>query len=314
MFIAAVTSMFMKGGVIMASYPDYPDNRLIVNGVDITTTYGLILIDGYTLEPPAPKTYTVDIPGGNGVIDLTEAFTKDVVYENRSQTFTFYVIYPEDFEKTKTRLSNFLHGRAFDYKMTMDPDYTYHGRFTINSYSHSAYTDGIVGAIEVQIDAEPYKKKPDMSYTLNATGGKMYRLESGRRRVQPTIECKSVCFVTWDGVEYTVPAGTYRMNDIVFSQGINELYINSQKLYIVVWNDLGSTGTHPLTWNEASKYRWDDLQRLGIVNGAPQTWDALALTRWTELATKTWTELDYRNSSEYIGDTSVYLTYKWEDL
>ncbi len=34
------------------SYPDYPENRLIVNGVDLTLKYGLILIDGYKLESP----------------------------------------------------------------------------------------------------------------------------------------------------------------------------------------------------------------------------------------------------------------------
>lgn len=300
----------------MASYPDYPNNRLIVDGVDITTTYGLILVDGYTLEPPSPKTYTVDIPGGNGIIDLTESFTGDVAYDNRSQTFTFLVIYPEDFEKTKTKISNFLHGKAFDYKMTMDPDYTYHGRFTVNSYSHSAYVDGIVGSIEVQINADPYKKKSDMTYKLNAVGGKMYRLESGRRPVHPTIECESVCFVTWDGVEYTIPAGTYRLNDVVFKQGFNDFYINTQKLYLVIWDDLASTGAHPITWNDATKYRWDELQRLGIDADkvAPQDWNALGSVRWSELSDKRWNELDYRNTSAYIGDTSVTLTYKWEDL
>lgn len=300
----------------MASYPDYPNNRLIVDGVDITTTYGLILVDGYTLEPPSPKTYTVDIPGGNGIIDLTESFTGDVAYDNRSQTFTFLVIYPEDFEKTKTKISNFLHGKAFDYKMTMDPDYTYHGRFTVNSYSHSAYVDGIVGSIEVQINADPYKKKSDMTYKLNAVGGKMYRLESGRRPVHPTIECESVCFVTWDGVEYTIPAGTYRLNDVVFKQGFNDFYINTQKLYLVIWDDLASTGAHPITWNDATKYRWDELQRMGIDADkvAPQDWNALGSVRWSELSDKRWNELDYRNTSAYIGDTSVTLTYKWEDL
>ncbi len=66
----------------MSTYPDLPNNRLIVNGVDLSVTYQMVLLDGYTLEPPEPKTYTVDIPGGNGIIDLTEALTNDVVYNN----------------------------------------------------------------------------------------------------------------------------------------------------------------------------------------------------------------------------------------
>jgi phage-related protein len=302
----------------MASYPDYPDNRLIINGVDITTTYGLVLIDGYTLEPPSPKTYTVDIPGGNGVIDLTEAFTKDVAYNNRSQTFTFDLIYPEEgFETVKTKVSNFLHGRAYDYQMTMDPDYTYHGRFTVNSYSHSAYANGILGVIEIQIDADPYKKKETATYKLNATGGKMYRLESGRRPVHPTIQCDSVCFVTWDGEEYTIPAGTYRLNEVTFQSGYNELYINSLKLTLETWDDIGESGKDAMAWDTATKYRWDDIQRLGLTDSAPQSWEELQSNRWEEFnetgtTPKRWSELDYRHTT--VSDTTVYLTYDWEDL
>ncbi len=89
-----------------------------------------------------------------GIIDLTEALTGDVVYNNRHQEFEFALINVENFEKVKTDLSNFLHGKAFDYSMTMDPGYTYHGRFTVSSYSHSAYSSGILGNIKISIDAK----------------------------------------------------------------------------------------------------------------------------------------------------------------
>ena len=54
-------------------YPDYPNNRLIVDGKDLTKEFGIILGDGYVMEPPSPKTYIVDIPSGNGKLDLTES-------------------------------------------------------------------------------------------------------------------------------------------------------------------------------------------------------------------------------------------------
>ena len=169
------------------SYPDLPNNRLIVNGVDLSIRFQMVLLDGYTLEPPEPKTYTVDIPGGNGVIDLTEALTGDVAYKNRKQEFTFAVIDVKNFEKVKTEVSNFLHGRAFDYTMTMDPGYTYHGRFYVDSYSHEAYANGLLGQFKITVDANPYKLKEHCAYRLNATGGKLYRIESGRRPVHPVL-------------------------------------------------------------------------------------------------------------------------------
>ena len=109
------------------TYPDYPNNRLIVNDVDLSIRFRLFLLDGFTLSPPEPKTYTVDIPGGDGVIDLTESLTGDVAYNNREMEFTFVSLDVEDYEYAKTRLSNFLHGKEYDFKMTMDPDYNRQG-------------------------------------------------------------------------------------------------------------------------------------------------------------------------------------------
>ena len=95
-------------------YPGYPDNRLIVNDVDLTVRFGLVLLDGYVRNPPEPNVYMVTIPsldlGGNSRINLTKALTGETSYSNRLDEFTFALLYPKDFEKTKTEIMNFLHG------------------------------------------------------------------------------------------------------------------------------------------------------------------------------------------------------------
>lgn len=296
------------------SYPDYPNNRLIVDGVDLSVRFQMILLDGYTLSPPEPKTYTVDIPGGDGVIDLTSALTGDVAYSNRSQSFTFMVVDPDSFERVKTDVSNFLHGKSFDYQMTMDPGYTYHGRFSVTEYSHAVYAyPGLVGVFAVDIDADPYKSKGLQTYQLNATGGKMFRLESGRKPVHPVIECTQPCRVRWKDVVTVVPVGTYRLNDVLFTQGFNEIYINSRELFNTSWADLGSDGVHAMTWDSASSYRWDDIQRMdGNIMDVPRQWSEISGLRWEELADKAWADIDFR--TEEAPDTSVYLSYDWKDL
>lgn len=295
------------------SYPDLPNNRLIVNGVDLSIRFQMVLLDGYTLEPPEPKTYTVDIPGGNGVIDLTEALTGDVAYKNRKQEFTFAVIDVKNFEKVKTEVSNFLHGRAFDYTMTMDPGYTYHGRFTVDSYSHAAYANGLLGQFKVTVDANPYKLKEHCAYRLNATGGNLYRFESGRRPVHPIIECNSPCIVTIDGKDVTIPVGTYQLNDLVFKSGYNDLFLNSCQLQIVTWGDLRSNDQDK-TWNELLSNRWYELQKIwnGTVSNSPKDWNDLMSNSWMNISSKRWKDLDYR--IENAPDSTVYLTYSWEDL
>ena len=295
------------------SYPDLPNNRLIVNGVDLSIRFQMVLLDGYTLEPPEPKTYTVDIPGGNGVIDLTEALTGDVAYKNRKQEFTFAVIDVKNFEKVKTEVSNFLHGRAFDYTMTMDPGYTYHGRFSVDSYSHEAYANGLLGQFKIKVDTNPYKLKEHCAYRLNATGGKLYRFESGRRPVHPVLECTQPCFVTFKGVETLIPSGTYRLNDIIFNDGVNEIYLNTSRLWFVVWDEVGEDKNYAMTWNEANSYTWDSIQKLGTdVTDAPSCWSDISIKVWSDVSDKRWKDMDYRR--EHIPDTTAYLTYDWEDL
>ena len=285
-----------------------------MDGVDLSVRFQMILLDGYTLSPPEPKTYTVDIPGGDGVIDLTSALTGDVAYSNRSQSFTFMVVDPDSFERVKTDVSNFLHGKSFDYQMTMDPGYTYHGRFSIAEYSHAVYAyPGLVGVFTVDIDADPYKSKGLQTYQLNATGGKMFRLESGRKPVHPVIECTQPCRVRWKDVVTVVPVGTYRLNDVLFTDGFNEIYINSRELFNTSWADLDSGGTHAMTWDSASSYRWDDIQRMdGNIMDVPRQWSEISGLRWEELADKAWADIDFR--TEEAPDTSVYLSYDWKDL
>ena len=292
------------------SYPDLPNNRLIVNGVDLSIRFQMVLLDGYTLEPPEPKTYTVDIPGGNGVIDLTESLTGDVAYNNRKQEFTFAVIDVKNFEKVKTEVSNFLHGKAFDYTMTMDPGYTYHGRFSVEEYSHSTYSNGIVGSFKVKVVANPYKLKERCVYSLNASGGKMFRFKSGRRPVHPVIECSQPCFVTWDGKEQVIHAGTYRLNDVVFREGFNEIYINSFKLWFVRWDDLINK---KMTYDDLKELRWDAIQMTGgDVTDAPRSWSEMFDKPWSHYADKTWDQLNY--GRKQLPDSTVYLSYDWEDL
>lgn len=298
-------------------------HTITVGGTDLCAAYGLVMLDSSTFSPPDVKTYTVDIPGGNGVIDLTEALTGDVAYERREQEMEFACEEGGGWMDTLRKVQGFLHGRAYDYQLSFDPGYTYHGRFAVTSTTHVGKWGESVGHIVVKVTCDPYKLKEHMAYRLNATGGKLYRFESGRRPVHPTIECESVCFVTWDGETITVPAGTYRLNDVVFREGFNELYVNTCKLFTEHWADVADGGTDAMTWAEAGAdaMTWDDLQRLGLADGAdiPQAWSDIALDTWASHAEggetpKTWRDLDYRRTEAAQGSATAYLTYDWEDL
>lgn len=297
-------------------YPNLPYNRLIVDGVDISMKYRMVMADGYTLEPPEPKTYTIDIPGGDGVIDLTESLSGDVVYNNRRQEFTFYIINMLDhqtFEDVKTQVSNFLHGRAFDYQLTFDPGYIYHGRFSVSEYNHQKFPSGYLGAIKISIDADPYKTRGDQTYVLNAIGGRLFRIQSGRKPVHPTVECSQPITVFFDGKQVEVPAGTWRLNDVLLKSGYNDFYVNSFRVYTLSWADIGQGGKFQMTWDQAKAYRWDSIHLLDPdYDDIPICWENLRGKTWNGLADKTWRELNLEQKDGF--DTKVYLQYEWKDL
>lgn len=293
------------------SYPELPKNRMIVDGVDLTERFAMILSDGYTLEPPEPKTYEVDIPGGDGKIDLTESLLGDTAYKNRNMEFSFYVIDIENFEQVKTEVSNFLHGKAFNFQITMDPGYTYHGRFSVSAYEHSSYNLGIVGVIKIKIDGNPFKYQEDRVYKVDAIGGKTVYLESGRKRVRPTIETNGFLKVIHNGKLVTLPKGSWAINDILFKDGINELYLNSYDIRNVTWGDLK---TNNITWGDMKAKRLYELYCSdGQGSYVFETWSDQLERTWSDISEKTWSEFLYR--SEVTKDIDdIYIKYKVGDL
>lgn len=103
---------------------------------------------------PPVKTQYVDIPGGDGVIDLTTALTGRPHYGNRQGSIEFLVM--NDYGDWAVRYSNiatFLHGKRFRAYLDDDPLYYYEGRFTVNEWKSEAQWSRIV----LDYNVGPYK-------------------------------------------------------------------------------------------------------------------------------------------------------------
>lgn len=264
-------------------YPDYPNNRLIVGGIDLTEKFGMILSDGYTLSPPTPKTYLVDIPCGNGKLDLTDSLYGDVSYTNRTQEFTFYVLNPSDFESLKTEISNLIHGKFYDYQLTMDPGYTYHGRFTLKSYDHSMVGVTKLGCFIISVDANPYKDKPKQTFTVSAVGGVICKIPSGRKRVVPTINVVGPVKILVNNKLMNLNTGSWTINDLYLEHGYNDVYLNSFDVRNLTWGNLKNDNT---TWGEfKSKHLFEWYISVGEFppEGSENVQDITFVYDWSDL-------------------------------
>lgn len=118
------------------------------------TDFGMYL-KSYDIGFPEPKTETVDVPGMNGVIDLTDVFG-EVYYKNRHLSFTFSVIRKNmEWDELLNTLTEYLHGKKMRIILDSDPEHYWYGRCTINTFS----TDRRISTITIDCDAEPFKKK-----------------------------------------------------------------------------------------------------------------------------------------------------------
>lgn len=196
-------------GIWFDNTHSYDDLNLILSKVDI---------------PPAqPKTNYIDIPGGDGSVDLTEALG-EVKFEDRACTFTFTANPQDNFEEKKTEVSNLLNGKRCKIKLDKDPDYYWEGRCSINEYASDRNLHQIVvGAV-----VAPYKLKKAQTVVTVAAGTSVNQtLTNGRMTVVPTITNTANVTIVFDGNTYTLNPGTHTRHNIVLKNGANTVTVTS---------------------------------------------------------------------------------------
>lgn len=103
--------------------------------------------------PPEQKLTLIEIPGADGVVDLSTALTGHPVYKNRETTFRFYVT--GDANATYALVLNYLHGKILDIVLTDEPDRTYTGRCAVSDFA--VPSDGSPPTISIDCSVAPYK-------------------------------------------------------------------------------------------------------------------------------------------------------------
>ena len=127
--------------------------------------FGVILTE-QNIGLPSPKTYTVNIEGMDGALDLSECFG-EMKYENRTIKFTFESIDKiTDWQAKMTKISSFLHGQKMKITTWSDPDFYYVGRCRIDEYNSKSK----LGKIVISCDCEPFKYKQNIT-TFNLVEG-----------------------------------------------------------------------------------------------------------------------------------------------
>ena len=215
---------------------------MAINGVTFGTQHSLddlnLILSKVDIPPAKPKTRYIDIPGGNGSIDLTEA-NGEIVYEDRTLSFTF-TVHPDEsatFDEVRSDISNQLNGQNCKITLDKDDDYYFYGRVTVDDYR----TNKKVNEITVKARVQPYKYKqnPTMVKFALSAQAKTVNISNSRKSVSPTVTVSEggSASVEYEGNTFTFTAGTQRNADLRFTAGNNRVKISGSGTITFIYQE-----------------------------------------------------------------------------
>ena len=197
-------------------------NEVFFDGIASFSDWGLYLT-ALSIDAPKPKEIYVEIPNGDGALDLTEALTGEVHYESRPFEAVF-AIKPETYSVDLERwLIGYLNGKQRTIRTKEEPGY-----YVIGRCATSIKKDGVLAVLTVKATCKPWKYKNDVTAintTIGASGTTTLNLTNERKRVIPTITASAAVTIAFNGQTISVNAGTQRLTNIALQYGNNVLII-----------------------------------------------------------------------------------------
>lgn len=207
----------------------------------IHSHYHLHLIQqSVEIDPAEPKLKFVDIPGADGVKDMSTQPAGRVTFNARKLTWTFAIYPGERWDDKHRQVSNALNGRQCMITLDSDPDYYYIGRLSVSKYK----VDNVLRQITVVATCQPYKLKQEPTVAVMALSGdfRPMTLQNERKAVAPVIQVTTEAILRWNGATINIPAGTHEILGITLEEGVNVLEAMST----------GGVGTITVTYQEGA--------------------------------------------------------------
>lgn len=127
---------------------------VMLNDKHSLTDYGMVMKDRPIIGPPEPKTATIDVPGSDGVLDMTEAITGEVKFKPRPIVLTFKArIADSEQAEFESTLMDDLHGKRIDVILDEDPEWVWTGRASVAFSDKRDWQE----TITISLTADPYK-------------------------------------------------------------------------------------------------------------------------------------------------------------
>ena len=131
------------------------EHGALIGDKDTFVDWHLVPTGGYLFfAPPAVSMSFLNNPGGDGLLDFTDALTGYPIIGGREGQWDFTVLNGyRQWRDTYSMILNYLHGRRFRVVLKDDPEYYYMARFTVDQWQ----SEEARSTIALKYTADPYK-------------------------------------------------------------------------------------------------------------------------------------------------------------
>lgn len=205
----------MERAFIIDKFNTFSDWRLILTTKSVT--------------PPLAKTNYVNIDGMSGSLDLSEALTGEVTYNDRTVSASF-VLTEGSFDERNRLLRdivNRLHGKKVKLIEPDDPNHYFYGRVTVKTLTNRLP----YGEISFEATCDPWR------YAINDS---VRRVEvndqtidvvinnNGAKTLSPEITVTGSVNIIFNNGSVSLTDGAYKISDLRLYAGVNIIRVSGE--------------------------------------------------------------------------------------
>ena len=165
-----------------------------------------------------PKYNLVQVPGGVGYIDLTDALGV-MGYNERELELTMKDIADHnEFIRHYSAMQAYIHGKRCKVTLSDDPNYYWDGRCSVGDMEQ----DGMACYVTVVAICQPYKLKQSKTVVQDDSLTEEYKeivLSNDTMPTIPTITVQQETAIQYNGATYSINTGSHRLLDIILVSG-----------------------------------------------------------------------------------------------
>lgn len=196
---------------------------IIFNGEEVHTGNDLDLVqEEKKIEKPKIQSYTVEVPGRNGLLNLTKGLTGRVMYNNRPLSFRYFGTGKRSQLLELDAFMSKYHGQTIRIIDDDYPNHYYEGEASVSTEFHGNYI-----IVSLDVDAQPFRLRLTPTvYSQTIDGTVTLKLENESIEVFPMITVTAETTLIFNGVSFKLSAGSYTSENILFRAGVNVLEVS----------------------------------------------------------------------------------------